>query len=498
MNHHSDSDSNSPNTAKSKYPSGRAQFPGGLSQSKFGGGGGSQFPSAGGGNVGGRNAGGEYGMGGGGGFGGFPGGNQFPGGFPSFPGGYIPVSWPYSPFQGGGGRFGETNAGGGFGMGGSSGFGGFPGGNQYPGGFPSFLGGYIPVPWPYSPFQGGGGGFPSFGSANAGAGRMVTPQTPFGVNVYRPNMDIMDLGISPCRVENPQPKEKGTGTGGCRGREKGKGVAGESSQAAGQPKRKVYTPEESTALAKCWVSVVEDMLNNPTRDGLWNRICKRYEVIKPQGAKYHSPEELRKKWGRLKTCVSRFCDIYENNTRSMTNGRTMDDVRELLIRQYGHAQCGLYSPFKYWDAFLVLKDSPKFQEGRAAGFSKRMRLGVSGNYKSSGASIDLEDDVDVEPYPVPRCRRPMDQKTAMRMSRRASSRCSEVQSTAPSSKLTNAVRIKHLFDFIMQWNQATDPKFKKYLESVIKQMKRNLGMSVDDDEPVAGDAAGDGGEDSDE
>ncbi|XP_047970538.1 uncharacterized protein LOC125213830 isoform X2 [Salvia hispanica] len=299
-------------------------------------------------------------------------------------------------------------------------------------------------------------------------------------------------------VENPQPKEKGTGTGGCRGREKGKGVAGESSQAAGQPKRKVYTPEESTALAKCWVSVVEDMLNNPTRDGLWNRICKRYEVIKPQGAKYHSPEELRKKWGRLKTCVSRFCDIYENNTRSMTNGRTMDDVRELLIRQYGHAQCGLYSPFKYWDAFLVLKDSPKFQEGRAAGFSKRMRLGVSGNYKSSGASIDLEDDVDVEPYPVPRCRRPMDQKTAMRMSRRASSRCSEVQSTAPSSKLTNAVRIKHLFDFIMQWNQATDPKFKKYLESVIKQMKRNLGMSVDDDEPVAGDAAGDGGEDSDE
>ena len=50
-----------------------------------------------------------------------------------------------------------------------------------------------------------------------------------------------------------------------------------------------------------------DMSN--TRDGLWNRICESYEIIKPQGAKYHNPDELQKKWDRIKTSVSRFCDI---------------------------------------------------------------------------------------------------------------------------------------------------------------------------------------------
>ena len=86
------------------------------------------------------------------------------------------------------------------------------------------------------------------------------------------------------------------------------------------------------------------------------------------------------------------------------------------------------------------------------------------------------------------------------MSGGASSGLSEVQS-APSAGLTDVVLIqetKHLIDVIEKWNPTTDPKYKKCLESLINEMRRNWGMRVDDDEPVGdADAAGVGQEDSD-
>lgn len=98
----------------------------------------------------------------------------------------------------------------------------------------------------------------------------------------------------------------------------GKKVAGEMS------KRTVYTPEECAAIAK-------SISNNQTRDGLSNCIYENYEILKLKGAKWHNPDEMRKTWDRIKAVISRFCSIYENNTRSMNNGQTVDDVKEFLF-----------------------------------------------------------------------------------------------------------------------------------------------------------------------
>ena len=54
------------------------------------------------------------------------------------------------------------------------------------------------------------------------------------------------------------------------GEGKGKGSSSVSSQAAGEERRMVYTPEESIALAKSWVSVVEDLVMSNNETG---RVC---------------------------------------------------------------------------------------------------------------------------------------------------------------------------------------------------------------------------------
>lgn len=116
----------------------------------------------------------------------------------------------------------------------------------------------------------------------------------------------------------------------------------------------------------------------------------------------------------------------------------------------------------------------------AAGFPKRMRLRVSGNYSSSGGSIDLNDDVDEVPPPISHRRHLIGQKTAMRMSRGLAGGSANVQSRAPSSKLVDSLKI-----------QATN---NLYDVNPIFKMKLNIAMPVDND----GDAIEDGAEDSDE
>ena len=97
---------------------------------------------------------------------------------------------------------------------------------------------------------------------------------------------------------------------------------------AGEGRRSVWSPEECVTVAKAWINVCEDLIrsNNQTINRMWARISESYKTFKPRGAKY---EEIRKQWEQLKAVVSRFANIYENNTRSMTNGMSMEDVKRL-------------------------------------------------------------------------------------------------------------------------------------------------------------------------
>ena len=135
-----------------------------------------------------------------------------------------------------------------------------------------------------------------------------------------------------------------------KGRGKRKGVAGESSQAGddGEEGRwTVWTPEECVAVAKAWVNVCEDPIrsNNQTIDRMWTRISEAYDKFKPRNANYHTSEELRKQCERIKVAVSIFSSIYDNNTRSMTSGMTMEDVKRLSYQQFPKPR--KHSQFKY-------------------------------------------------------------------------------------------------------------------------------------------------------
>lgn len=146
----------------------------------------------------------------------------------------------------------------------------FPSGNQFPVGYPPFPGGCIWYPWPYQD-----GGYPPFQGGYPGAGIPLNPQPSFGDNVYQPSMDgladrvddfiptsneafrnedlsLSDLDISPYRVENPRMAGMGSQ------RERGKGVAATSSQHVGrsgcshsedQRKRKAASSEFQSSSA---------------------------------------------------------------------------------------------------------------------------------------------------------------------------------------------------------------------------------------------------------
>ena len=131
--------------------------------------------------------------------------------------------------------------------------------------------------------------------------------------------------------------------------------------------------------------------------------------------------------------MTQFARIYENNSRTITSSMSMEDVKNLLLQQY--PKKGKFGAFKYRDAYVVLQNSSKFRVGVDAGWPKWPRLNASGEYNSSAGSHNLPDDAEGTPPPVSRRRRPVGQKTVMRMSRGSTRGSHERQLLGPSPVL---------------------------------------------------------------
>ena len=98
------------------------------------------------------------------------------------------------------------------------------------------------------------------------------------------------------------------------------------------------------------------------------------------------PEECRKTWDRLRTAVSRYDGLYEK-TCMLTSGQTMEDVKRMMLQQF--PELGKHGPFKHWDSYVVLMESEKFRAVVAAGWPKRQKINLSGDYSSSVGFADL-------------------------------------------------------------------------------------------------------------
>ena len=72
-----------------------------------------------------------------------------------------------------------------------------------------------------------------------------------------------------------------------------------------------------------------------------------------------------------------------------TSGQTDDDVRRMVEAAFPLA--GVYKEFTYWNCYEVLMDSEKFRAGVDAGWPKKQRLNLAGEYNSSGSSHELLD-----------------------------------------------------------------------------------------------------------
>ena len=161
-------------------------------------------------------------------------------------------------------------------------------------------------------------------TAAAGGSRQGVPQ-PHEDNVYRPYMDLLasdspqrtpletqfagiemfsfeELGIALRTEPAMQPAAPRVRT-----RRPGKSKATSSRAATdggagkeedGRRKRTVWSIPEYVALAKAWISVVEDpyVSANQHINRMWWRISQSYLEWKPAGGKPHDAEQCLKQW----------------------------------------------------------------------------------------------------------------------------------------------------------------------------------------------------------
>ena len=135
-------------------------------------------------------------------------------------------------------------------------------------------------------------------------------------------------------------------------------------------KRTFWKVEECVALAKAWISVVEDpyVSTNQVIDRMWYRISQSYLKWKQANEKAHDAEQCRKQWERLRKQLSRFAGLYQKNLRLATSGMTTEDVKLLSHQQFPDSEMG-FGEFKYWDVYLEVENSPKFMAGVEVGWT---------------------------------------------------------------------------------------------------------------------------------
>ncbi|XP_042032010.1 uncharacterized protein LOC121778681 [Salvia splendens] len=209
---------------------------------------------------------------------------------------------------------------------------------------------------------------------------------------------LEELGLSLIR-DSPTDAPTATGRRGRRsgrGRGRGRGITSPVPMYGGEAgaaevgewsigkKRIVWSKEECIALAKAWISVVEDPYvgANQHIDRMWWRINQSFLQFKPPGGKPHNGEQCRKQWERLRRQLSRFADIYTNSLRSTTSVMSTEDVKLLSHHQFIDTAQG-FEEFKYWEVYIMVQTSAKFTAGVESGWPKQTKISASEEYSSS-------------------------------------------------------------------------------------------------------------------
>ncbi|XP_047970327.1 uncharacterized protein LOC125213689 [Salvia hispanica] len=152
---------------------------------------------------------------------------------------------------------------------------------------------------------------------------------------------------------------------------------------------------------------------------------------------------------QIKTAASKFSGIYENNIRSMTIGQRV----------------------------------PQISEGLEAGGTKRTKLRVSGTYSSSTGSnsVDLIDNADPKPYPVPCLWRPMGQKGRRGCRKHFQQVCGSPIELGRFGSVPNCQdpSVEAPVGHGITLAETTDPSLRKIRSC--QMMKRNMRLPIDGD-----------------
>ncbi|XP_047961489.1 translation initiation factor IF-2-like [Salvia hispanica] len=111
----------------------------------------------------------------------------------------------------------------------------------------------------------------------------------------------------------------GDGDGGQGGGRGGRGDGGGGQEGGGGGRRGfLYTDAESIAIARAWDAVTTDAIVGTDQTDLcfWRKVLVVYNEFKPSGSVDRTPDQIRKKFGRITTTLRKFIGIYENQLRT--------------------------------------------------------------------------------------------------------------------------------------------------------------------------------------
>ncbi|XP_071701718.1 uncharacterized protein [Rutidosis leptorrhynchoides] len=136
-----------------------------------------------------------------------------------------------------------------------------------------------------------------------------------------------------------------------------------------KPKRVTvpWTDEESRILAECWARVSENVGvgNSDTNDSFWGAVRKQYNSLVSEARR---ADQITGKWSKMSKDIKRFIGIHSKLAEHCTNGASDADImshsRKAFKEQTGR-------PFNLEEAWLVLKDCPKFLSSESVMSNKR-------------------------------------------------------------------------------------------------------------------------------
>ncbi|XP_071682401.1 uncharacterized protein [Lolium perenne] len=251
-------------------------------------------------------------------------------------------------------------------------------------------------------------------------------------------------------------------------------------------KRLDWTVQEEEKLVNAWLFNSKDSVagNCKTGTSFWGGIAATFNAT-ADPSRHRTSKQLKDHWNAYNKEVSLFNAYHIQETNMRQSGADDDMVMKAAMERYA-ADKRVTGPFRKLHWWNAVKNEAKWkgQHGPGSGTdssSKRIRLGPSGEFSSSDATGDTE-----EERPMGRDRA----KAAVRKGRRKgkeTSSSSEVgsKSFAMSNMMKSLVKAK----LFKQWNKMKDRSTvdmneaeKRKHAKAMKMVEKELGLEDDDDE----------------